>query len=140
MTHVINGLHQVSSMPLSTTSIQQNASTALTNVPPEPQRGLTRVLPPPLNLTETIQTPTTAASLSPLCRPAVTFDTLLRRGSPATSEPIVKLLNSINLNLEKVTRRQIDFKQSVHRKLDTTNRRVSIIERPRTQFAEDWMR
>ena len=40
----------------------------------------------------------------------------------------MKLLNSVNLNLKKVTRRQIDFKQSVHRKLDTTNKQVSNIE------------
>ena len=45
-----------------------------------------------------------------------------------SSEPTVNLLNAINLNLEKVVRRQIEFEHTVIRKLDTSNKRVSGVE------------
>ena len=85
--------------------------------------------PPPLNLTEIHvgQMPTGAVSTSPLFtfRGSTTTATTPRTPS---SEPTVNLLNAINLNLEKVVRRQIEFEHTVIRKLDTANKRVSGVE------------
>ena len=59
-----------------------------------------------------------------------------RQTQTTEQQPSIVMLNAINLNIEKLIRRQIDFEMCVTRKLDSTIKRIFGIESSLTKMVE----